>query len=51
LKGEFEKSLLTQMQNLRNVQSSAKELYEVQVNSLKEQLKKQEYEIDNVKAL
>lgn len=51
MKGEFEKSLLTQMQNLRNVQSSAKELYEVQVNSLKEQLKKQEYEIDNVKAL
>jgi hypothetical protein len=51
LKGEFEKSLLVQMQNLRNVQSSAKELYEVQVNSLKEQLKKQEYEIDNVKAL
>ncbi len=29
------------MQNLKNVQSNAKELYEVQIQSLKEQLKKQ----------
>jgi hypothetical protein len=39
------------MQNLKNIQSNAKELYEVQVQSLKEQLKKQEYEINNVKSL
>ena len=39
------------MQNLKNVQSNAKELYEVQIQSLKEQLKKQEYEISNVKSL
>ena len=39
------------MQNLKNIQSNAKELYEVQIQSLKEQLKKQEYEINNVKSL
>ncbi len=39
------------MQNLKNIQSNGKELYEVQIQSLKEQLKKQEYEINNVKSL
>ena len=39
------------MQNLKNVQANAKELYEVQVQNLKEQLKKQEYEIDSVRSL
>ncbi len=39
------------MQNLKNIQSNAKELYEVQIQSLKEQLKKHEYEINNVKSL
>ncbi len=39
------------MQNLRNVQTNAKELYEVQVQSLKEQLKKQEYEMDYARGL
>ena len=39
------------MQNLKNVQANAKELYEVQVQNLKEQLKKQDYEIDSVRSL
>lgn len=43
--------MLTQMQNLKNVQANAKELYEVQIQNLKEQLKKQEYEMDSIRSL
>lgn len=39
------------MQNLKNIGINAKQLYEVQISSLKEQLKKQEYEMENLKSL
>lgn len=51
VKAEFEKGMLLQMQNLRNVQSNAKELYEVQINRLKEEIKTKELDYDNAKAL